>query len=71
MSSKIDIEAGVVASLVSCGHCKGTGTCRNDDNGRTSCEECQRRLYKGSRNGIIVSCSKCNGSGQQIITKKI
>ena len=73
MTSKIDIENGVVASLVTCRHCQGTGTCKNISHGsyRYSCSECQTRLYTRAMYNVVVSCAKCNGSGQQIITKKI
>lgn len=46
-----------------CGHCGGTGTCRNAENG-SSCAVCARRfvLFKYSPSHGLV-CSICKGTG--------
>ncbi len=53
-------------SVVRCGHCSGTGTCKNGGNGG-SCNSCLSRevVFKTTWNGEpkTVKCSICKGTG--------
>ncbi|MCZ4696412.1 hypothetical protein DWB61_17270 [Ancylomarina euxinus] len=70
------VEQNVIIEeiLVECGHCKGTGTCRQGvtgDSGVTySCPVCRDKsglTFKWYEQAwaVAVPCSKCNGIGKR------
>jgi len=70
-NADLNVTVGIKEVVVDCGHCRGTGTCKCGDSwngGINSCRSCQSKAgLKFSSN--IVPCSRCNGSGKQILTK--
>ena len=54
--------------LVSCGHCKGTGTCKRSQSEKYSCDSCVLKAgLSNTWNDKLVECGICNGTGQVLI----
>jgi hypothetical protein len=67
---KIEVQGGVVVTVVKCSHCDGTGSCNCD---YCAGENFGHKYFDRTSGGYNKSgpCDICNGSGTKIITKKL